>query len=210
MSGERLEREPADRDLGGPSAVLVRERAVRTLVAVDPHPRRTSSRCPGGGVSTVAELGAATQRTVAERLGISEPSASRMTGILVELGLLESPIDPAGGNRRRLTLTVRGEQMVHECRDLLESRFADLVERSGVSYAGYARNTKLLLKALEAARLGGDVVTTDELRTLLALAARGDRGYVDTIAVGPDRHLVLPAGAPNGRGNPVATRTRGG
>jgi len=100
---------------------------------------------------TVAEWGAATQRTVAERLGISEPSASRMTGILVELGLLESPIDPAGGNRRRLTLTVRGEQMVHECRDLLESRFADLVERSGVSYAGYARNTKLLLKALEAA-----------------------------------------------------------
>ena len=50
-------------------------------------------------------------------------------------------------------------------------------------------------------RLGGDLVTTDELRTLLALAARGDRGYVDTIAVGPDRHLVLPAGAPNGRGN---------
>lgn len=99
---------------------------------------------------TVAELGAATQRTVAERLGISEPSARRMTGILVELGLLDSPIDPAGGNRRRLTLTAGGEQTVHECRELLESRFADLVERSGVTYSAYARNTTLLLKALDA------------------------------------------------------------
>jgi len=99
---------------------------------------------------TVAELGAATQRTVAERLGISEPSASRMTGILVELGLLDSPIDPAGGNRRRLTLTAGGEQTVHECRELLESRFVDLVERSGVSYSAYARSTTLLLNALDA------------------------------------------------------------
>ena len=40
-------------------------------------------------------------------------------------------------------------------------------------------------------------MTTAELRDLLA----GASSYVDTIAVGPDRHLVLPPGTPNGKGN---------
>lgn len=101
---------------------------------------------------TVGELGAATQRALAERLGVSEPSASRMVGVLVGTGLLDSRIDPAGGNRRRLTLTTQGQVVVEGCRELLERRFAALVERSGVSYADYARDTTLLLEALEAAQ----------------------------------------------------------
>lgn len=101
---------------------------------------------------TVGELGAATQRALAERLGVSEPSASRMVGVLVGIGLLDSRIDPAGGNRRRLTLTTQGQVVVEGCRELLERRFAALVERSGVSYADYARDTTLLLEALEAAQ----------------------------------------------------------
>jgi hypothetical protein len=51
------------------------------------------------------------------------------------------------------------------------------------------------------ARLGGDLVPTRELEALLAAAVRGERPYVDTITVGHDRHLVLPAGAPAGRAN---------
>jgi SET domain-containing protein len=51
------------------------------------------------------------------------------------------------------------------------------------------------------ARLGGDIVDTGELEALLAAAARGERPYVDTITIGHDRHLVLPAGAPAGRAN---------
>jgi len=101
---------------------------------------------------TVGELGAATQRALAEKLGVSEPSASRMAGVLAETGLLDSQLDPAGGNRRRLTLTVQGKQMVEGCRELIERRFADLVERSGVSYAGYAHDTTLLMVALDAAQ----------------------------------------------------------
>ncbi len=96
----------------------------------------------------VGELGAATQRAFAETLGISEPSASRMAGVLAGIGLLDSQLDPAGGNRRRLTLTTQGKQVVEGCRTLLERRFADLVERSGVSYADYAHNTTLLIEAL--------------------------------------------------------------
>lgn len=97
---------------------------------------------------TVGELDGATQRAVAERLGVSEPSASRMTGILVGIGLLDSQPDPAGGNRRRLSLTPAGSKIVQLCRELLEQRFADLVQRSGVRYADYARDTRLLLDSL--------------------------------------------------------------
>ena len=101
---------------------------------------------------TVGELGAATQRALAERLGVSEPSVSRMAGVLSGIGLLDSRIDPAGGNRRRLTLTRAGQQVVESCRELLERRFAELVGRSGVSYTDYARDTTLLMEALDAAQ----------------------------------------------------------
>jgi uridine kinase len=52
-------------------------------------------------------------------------------------------------------------------------------------------------------RLGGHLVSTVELRDLLARASSpaSDMSYVDTITVGPDRHLVLPPGTPNGKGN---------
>lgn len=103
---------------------------------------------------TVGHLGAATQRTLAETLGVSEPSASRMTGVLAQTGLLDSQPDPAGGNRRRLTLTVRGLEMVQDCRELLERRFTDLVASSGVSYVTYARDTTLLMQALAAQPAG--------------------------------------------------------
>ena len=101
---------------------------------------------------TVGELGAATQRALAQRLGVSEPSVSRMAGVLSGIGLLDSRIDPAGGNRRRLTLTSAGRQVVENCRELLERRFAELVDRSGVSYTDYARDTTLLMEALGAAQ----------------------------------------------------------
>lgn len=99
---------------------------------------------------TVGRLGAATQRAVADELGVSEPSASRMTGVLVGTGLLDALPDPSGGNRRRLSLTAEGKEVVESCRALLERRFADLVERSGVSYADYARDTRRLFDALTA------------------------------------------------------------
>lgn len=98
---------------------------------------------------TVGQFGAVSQRALAERMGVSEPSVSRMTGVLAGIGLLESPFDPAGGNRRRLTLTANGAAMVEKCRALLEDRFAALVDRAGVSYADYARDTGLLLEALD-------------------------------------------------------------
>lgn len=49
-------------------------------------------------------------------------------------------------------------------------------------------------------RLGGDIVTTTQLRALFARAA-AKGGYVNAITLGDDRHLTYPADSPNGRGN---------
>jgi DNA-binding MarR family transcriptional regulator len=90
-----------------------------------------------------------TQRAVAEELGVSEPSASRMTSVLAAAGLLDVHQDPGGGNRKRLRLTRAGARLVERSRTLLEQRFVDVVRRSGVSYDRYARDTRRLLATLD-------------------------------------------------------------
>ena len=50
-------------------------------------------------------------------------------------------------------------------------------------------------------RVGGRLVSGRELRRLLKGARPTGPGYVDTITVAGDSHLVLPAGQPNGKGN---------
>ena len=111
----------------------------------------------------VGGLGAGTQRQLAGAMGLSEPSISRMAGVLAHTGLLEVLPDPMGGNRRRLSLTPAGEALVSQCRALLEQRFALLVEHSGVPYAEYARHTQLLIAALD-----GQPPPTDQEFTVVA------------------------------------------
>lgn len=98
----------------------------------------------------VGSLGADTQRALAERLGVSEPSVSRMTRVLAEEGLVEVVANPGSGNRRRLTLTPAGEQVVKHWGGYLEERFAALVEGAAVPYRTYAGYTQRLLQQLDA------------------------------------------------------------
>lgn len=97
----------------------------------------------------VGELGASTQRTLAARLGVTEPSVSRMTGILAGDGLLDVQPDPAGGRSRRLSLTDKGRLLVTTVQEGLEERLAAVVVDSGVPYDEYARHTARLLSAFE-------------------------------------------------------------
>jgi DNA-binding MarR family transcriptional regulator len=94
--------------------------------------------------------GAASQRELARWLGQSEPSTSRMVGVLAQDGLLDVTTVAGMGNRRQLQLTDAGAELVERCGRLLEGRFEELVKRSGVPYAAYQRHTRRLLGQLEA------------------------------------------------------------
>ncbi|HWH12694.1 MAG TPA: MarR family winged helix-turn-helix transcriptional regulator [Solirubrobacteraceae bacterium] len=95
--------------------------------------------------------GAASQRELAAWLGQTEPSTSRMVGVLAQEGLLAVSTVPGQGNRRVLALTQAGAELVDRCGRLLEGRFEELVKRSGVAYASYQRDTRRLLGQLDAA-----------------------------------------------------------
>lgn len=92
---------------------------------------------------------AATQRALAQRLGTSEPSVSRLVRALADDGWLEVASEPGAGNRRQLRLTVAGEQLVACWGAELEVRFAALLEAAHVPYDAYRNHTQRLLAALE-------------------------------------------------------------
>jgi DNA-binding MarR family transcriptional regulator len=92
------------------------------------------------------------QRELAQWLVQSEPSTSRMVGVLAEEGLLTVTRVAGAGNQRRLQLTDEGARLVRRCEDLLEARFLELVRRSGVPLEAYQRHTRSLLDQLEAGR----------------------------------------------------------
>jgi DNA-binding MarR family transcriptional regulator len=98
----------------------------------------------------VGALGASNQRSLADWLGVTEPSVSRMTASLAGDGLLNAAPHSAGGNQRQLTLTPAGWDLVHRCGALLVARLAALVEASGVPYDVYTRHTNQLVAALDA------------------------------------------------------------
>lgn len=93
------------------------------------------------------------QRDMARWLGLTEPSASRMVGVLATDGLLTATRTAGAGNRRQLRLTDEGTRVVQRCSQMLEDRFVELVGRSGVPYATYQHYTRRLLLQLDSDRL---------------------------------------------------------
>jgi DNA-binding MarR family transcriptional regulator len=97
----------------------------------------------------VGSEGADTQRALAERLGVTEPSVSRMARVLAEGGWLETVPEPGGGNRNRLRLTPAGDALVQEWGGQLEERLTVLLEAAGVPYRTYLAHTERLLAAVK-------------------------------------------------------------
>ncbi|MFF4616523.1 MarR family winged helix-turn-helix transcriptional regulator [Nonomuraea jabiensis] len=100
-------------------------------------------------LTLVGELGVSTQRALADGLGVTEPSVSRMTTVLATEGLLDVQPDPAGGNRRQLSLTDEGKQLVASLRQEFEEKLAALITHSGVPYAEFAEHTERLLTTFD-------------------------------------------------------------
>jgi DNA-binding MarR family transcriptional regulator len=92
---------------------------------------------------------AESQRALSDWLAQSEPSTSRMVGVLAEAGLLTVTRPVGIGNRRRLQLTDAGSELVARCAAMLEQRFAALVDQAGVSYDSLQESTRRLLDQLE-------------------------------------------------------------
>ena len=93
--------------------------------------------------------GAESQRALSLWLGQSEPSTSRMVGVLAKAGWLDVSRIPGTGNRRQLRLTESGCEVVATCGELLERRFSELVARAGVPYEDYQQSTRRLLALLD-------------------------------------------------------------
>jgi DNA-binding MarR family transcriptional regulator len=93
--------------------------------------------------------GAENQRALARWLGQSEPSTSRMVGVLAQAGWLAVSQTPGTGNRRQLKLTRSGARLVATCAELLENRFSELVANAGIRYEAYLESTRRLLVALD-------------------------------------------------------------
>jgi DNA-binding MarR family transcriptional regulator len=98
----------------------------------------------------VGELGRSTQRALADRLAVTEPSMSRMVGALAETGLLTVGPDPAGGNRRQIALTDGGRDLVARAGTDLIQRLTRLAGESGVPFDTYLAHTRRLNAALGA------------------------------------------------------------
>jgi len=93
--------------------------------------------------------GAENQRALARWLRQSEPSTSRMVGVLAEAGWLEVSRTPGTGNRHQLKLTGAGSRLVATCAELLENRFSELVAQAGIHYDRYLESTRRLLVQLD-------------------------------------------------------------
>ena len=74
---------------------------------------------------TIERLGEATQRAIADAVGVTEPAASRtIRALQAELGSCATDAILGAGNRRAVRLTAEGQGLVDRAADQLEDAFA--------------------------------------------------------------------------------------
>ena len=96
----------------------------------------------------VRVLDGATQRELAAWLGTTEPAVSRQVRSLAGDGLVSIGPSAAGGHRRRVALTPRGQDLVRSAGEHLEERLAQVLAAADVGYVEYTATTERLLTAV--------------------------------------------------------------
>lgn len=82
---------------------------------------------------TIERLGAATQRAIAEAVGITEPAVSRTVRALQSAGWVDAAAVPGLGNRRAVQLTAAGQDLVDRAATQLEQAFGELLTAAGLA-----------------------------------------------------------------------------
>jgi DNA-binding MarR family transcriptional regulator len=97
----------------------------------------------------VGDLGVTTQRGLARQLDVTEPSVSRMIGVLRRAGLLRADSAPGAGNRRQVALTDEGRRLLDAGQALLTERLDRVVARSGIPHAAFLEHARRLSAVLD-------------------------------------------------------------
>jgi DNA-binding MarR family transcriptional regulator len=97
---------------------------------------------------TIERLGEATQRAIAEAVGVTEPAVSRTIRSLQDDGLVAAKVIPGTGNRRAVTLTKAGQRLVDLAADQLESAFGGLLRAAGLTASDVLAVTDPIIKLL--------------------------------------------------------------
>lgn len=82
---------------------------------------------------TIARLDGGTQKSVADELGLSEPSVSRTVVRLAADSLVTVQKVAGEGNRRRVSLTEEGLTLAVSCSDVLEHAFTAVMDAAAVT-----------------------------------------------------------------------------
>lgn len=97
---------------------------------------------------TIERLGEATQRAIAEAMGITEPAVSRTIRALQAEGLVDAAASPGTGNRRAVRLKSAGQRLVERAATQLEDRFAELLTSAGLATSDVLAITDPIIKLL--------------------------------------------------------------
>jgi len=97
---------------------------------------------------TIERLGEATQRAIADALGITEPAVSRTIRALQAEGLVAAKATPGVGNRRAVGLTTAGRRLVDRAADQLEDAFGGLLTAAGLTGSDVLAVTDPIIRLL--------------------------------------------------------------
>ncbi|WP_338748053.1 MarR family winged helix-turn-helix transcriptional regulator [Janibacter alittae] len=97
----------------------------------------------------VADHEGLTQRDLATALGQSEPTASRTASALAEAGWLEAERIPGAGNRRVLTLTSAGHELLRRSGTALGSAFDEVARAVGHDPDALAADVRRMTAIIE-------------------------------------------------------------